>query len=279
MRIWFLLLALPCMCNAQLQLSGTVFDAANREALAFASVGIAGKPVGTVADVNGYFELHIGEDCKNDTIRISSIGYQTFAIPARILEKEPGKQLLLQSLPQQLEEVVVVSKKVKYKTLGASRYTKNNCTGFVSEGENWKGSEAAVLLKNSKNALVESFSFYVIQNKYADSLLFRLMFYRKIKNDWVGPTFLRKPIIFKLGTRSGEFTLPLRDYNIRYEGDFFVSLECLMDDMNISKFCYSGTPATPSYYKVKAFSKWHSTAGTRSGGGGADFNVRISYTD
>jgi hypothetical protein len=82
-----------------------------------------------------------------------------------------------------------------------------------------------------------------------------------------------------MGTKQGEFTLVLKDYNIRCNRDFFVSLECLMDEMDITKFCYTSSIATSSYYKVKAFSKWHNTKGTGSGGGGADFKINVSYTD
>jgi len=54
-----------------------------------------------------------------------------------------------------------------------------------------------------------------------------------------------------------------------------------MDEMEISKFCYAGSVNVPSYFKVKAFSNWHKTHGTgnRKGGGGGDFNVKVSYSD
>jgi hypothetical protein len=56
-------------------------------------------------------------------------------------------------------------------------------------------------------------------------------------------------------------------------------MECLEDELDIRKFCYSGSLEVPSYYKVKAFSKWHSTRGTATGGGGADFNLLVSYSN
>ena len=263
--------------KAQVSINGLVLDKSNKQALAYASIGIIGKPLGTISNEAGEFALTLSQKNNTDSLKIFSIGY----LPKVVLVSEyithPIKPIELEAAPVQLEEVVVHSKKVKFKKLGANTYSKNNCTGFADATNNWKGSEAAVLIRNSKNVLIESFSFYVIQNKYSDSLLFRLMFYKKIKNDWVGPTFLKKPIIFKLGIKQGEFTLDLKEYNIRCNADFFVSLECLMDKMEITKFCYSGSIDIPSYYKVKAFSKWHSTTGTRNGGGGADYNVKVSY--
>lgn len=84
-------------------------------------------------------------------------------------------------------------------------------------------------------------------------------------------------MIFKVGASTGETKISLSEYNIRLKHDFFISLECLEDELDIRKFCYSGSLKTPSYYKVKAFSKWHSTRGTNDGGGGADFNVLVAY--
>ena len=277
MRALLFSLSFVFTLRAQVPIHGIVLDKSNKQVLAYASIGIIGKPVGTISDEKGEFALTISQKNNNDSLKIFSIGYLPKVILVSEYMSQHIKSIELDAAPLQLEEVVVQSKKVKFKKLGADKYSKNNCTGFADVSNNWKGSEAAVLMRNSKSVLIESFSFYVIQNKYSDSLLFRLMLYRKIKNDWVGPTFLKKPIIFKLGTKQGEFTLDLKEHNIRCAEDFFVSLECLMDDMEITKFCYSGSIDIPSYYKVKAFSKWHSTTGTRNGGGGADFNVKVSY--
>jgi hypothetical protein len=273
------LIAISGTILAQTTITGVVLTGVGKTPIAYASIGIVGKTIGTLSDERGSFELKISANEKPDSIKIAAIGYKTCSVPVSDLIQEPGKKIVLTELPLELDEVVIKAKKLKYKTLGTTKYSTNNCSGFADVNGNWKGSEAAILVRNKHNSLIESFSFYVIQNKYRDSLAFRLMFYEKIKNDWVGKTFLKKSIIFKLGTNRGEFTLPLRDYNIRASGDFFISLECLMDEMEITKFCYSGSANVPSYYKVKAFSKWHSTAGTGNGGGGADFNVRVSYSD
>jgi hypothetical protein len=85
-------------------------------------------------------------------------------------------------------------------------------------------------------------------------------------------TFLRKPIIFKVGLKQGEFTLNLKKYYINTSKDFFISLECLMEEMEMNKFCYAGSYATPSFVKPSAFERW-----TKVKGGGGDFNVKISY--
>jgi hypothetical protein len=276
---------------SQTTVKGVIIDGATKKGIPFTSLGIIGKNIGNLSDEEGNFEITLSNNLKFDSIKIFSIGYKPLTYLVSDFFKETTKTLELINLPTQLEEIVVKSKKVKFKTLGISDYTKNNCTGFADIEGNWKGAEAAILVRNKKNVLMENFSFYVIQNKYSDSLRFRLNLYERIAppkdapkwvgEDWVGRTILKKAIIFKVGIKQGEFTLPIREYNIHTDKDFFISLECLMDEMEITKFCYSSGVKTPSFFKVKAFSKWHRTTGNggRPGGGGGDFNVKVSYTD
>ncbi|MGZ3918906.1 MAG: carboxypeptidase-like regulatory domain-containing protein [Bacteroidia bacterium] len=286
MKALILFLFMISLGYGQTKISGQVTDSITGLPVSFANIGIVGKPLGTICDEKGLFELAIPGYAMNDTLRVGIIGHHTRSFLVKDFIKRDSKNVKLSMQATELETVTVKAKKVKYKMLGTTNYTKNNCTGFADIEGNWKGSEAAILIHNDKDIFIENFSFYVIQNKYADSLLFRLNFYQRISpppnspkiwgENWVGPTLLKRPIIFKLGINQGEFTLPLREYNIHTSGDFFVSLECLMDEMEIKKFCYSGSPGTESFFKIKAFSKWHRTPG-RSGGGGADFNVKVSY--
>ncbi|MEO6303265.1 MAG: carboxypeptidase-like regulatory domain-containing protein [Bacteroidia bacterium] len=284
MKFLLCFLAFSSTFFAQQKITGIIFDKSSKQPIPFVSIGIIGKSVGTVSDEKGYFEFNFNENQKKDSLKVYAIGYKPLVFLVADFVKEVNRTLFLESLPTQLEEVVVRSKKVKFKTLGTSNYAKNNCSGFADIEGNWKGSEAGILVKNKKTVLFEAFNFYIIQNKYDDSLVFRLNFYERISppadgpkwlgDAWVGPTILKKAIVFKVGIKQGEFTLPLKNYNIQTSNDFFISLECLMDKMEIAKFCYSGSYEVESFFKVKAFSKWH-----RTRGGGADFNVKVSYTD
>lgn len=289
MKFLLVLIAFSATCFAQKKISGSITDNITKQPVPFVSIGVIGKSLGTLSNEAGVFEFTVFENQKNDSIKIAAIGYKPLIFSVYDYLKEPHKTLIMESLPVILDEVTVKSKKVKYKTLGTTKYTKNNCTGFVDASGNWKGSEAAILVKNKDNCLFESFQFFIIQNKYDDSLLFRLNFYERVSppantpkwlgEDWVGPTILKKAIIFKVGIKQGEFILPLKQYNIQTSKDFFISLECLMDEMEITKFCYSGSIDVQSYFKVKSFSKWHRTPGKngKPGGGGGDFNVKVSY--
>lgn len=279
MKYLLVFLALSGNLLAQQKISGVIFDKTTNKPISFVSIGIVGKQVGTLSDENGVFELILAEDQKKDTLKVYAIGYKPQVFYAPDLIKEVNKKISLEALPTQLAEVVVKSKKIKYKTLGTTKYSKNNCSGFVKNTNNWKGSESALKINNKdgRQVLMESFSFYIIQNKYTDSLTFRLMFYEAADTKWQYPStrpFMKKPIVFKVGQKQGEFVLNIKDYGVYTAKDFYVSLECLMDEMEITKFCYAGSNDSPSFVKAAAFSKW-----TQLRGGGPDFNVKVSYTD
>jgi hypothetical protein len=277
-----LLFLLICQAgNAQLKISGYTCDKTGKKGLGFVSIGVVGTTIGTLSDQNGKFELTVPYSMSADSLLFFAIGYKPLRFKCQELAAIKRDSILLEALPLELEEVLVLSSKLKHKILGTTNYSKNNCTGFASMDGNWKGSESAILVRNKRTVLLEEFSFFVVHNTYEDSLPFRLTFYSLPQKapdqkaeigNWVGPTFLKKPIIFKLSIRHGQFTLPLRDYGIYTSGDFFISLECLTDEMDIARFCYTSSPQVPGYFKVKLFSSWRKTQDQ-----GPDFNVKVSY--
>ncbi len=259
----------------QTKIAGFVSDSASATGIEFASIGILGKALGTLSNEKGNFEFTFTNDLLKDTLRVSAIGYRPVSFLVSDFIKLASHNVALAFQATELEEVSVKSKKIKYDYLGNTKYTKNNCSGFIKNNSNWKGSEAAILAGNKvgRTVTIESFAFYVIQNKYPDSLKFRLMFYEASDKKFPRyKTFLRKPLVFKMGTKQGEFILDLKNYNIVTSKDFFISLECLEDEMDITKFCYAGSTDTHSFVKPSAFARWN-----KVWRGGGDFNVKVSY--
>lgn len=257
-----------------------ITDASTNAGIPFASIGIKGKNVGTVADEKGNFELNILKCGEDDSLKISAIGYKTIGFTVSEARQSMSKVILLEPLIVKLNEVVVTSKKVKRKVLGTSKYSTKNCSAFQGLEGNWKGEEAAIRANNTKgkSVFIEDFNFYIIQNKYEDSLVFRLMLYPVNAKNLPGETFLKKPVIFKTAVKQGIVHVDLKNYNIVYNDDFFISLECLMDKMDQTKFCFAGSIDVFSYVKTSAFGNWYQpSSGRKKAGGGADLNVTVSY--
>jgi len=254
--------------------NAAIIDAETRAPIPFASIGIKGKNIGTVANERGNFELNILLCDEDDTLKISAIGYKTKAFTVSEARQSGTKIIILEPKTVKLDEVVIKSKKVKRKVLGTTKYSTRNCSAFMGTNGNWKGEEAAIRANNEKgkHVFIEDFNFYIIQNKYEDSLIFRLNLYSVNAKNLPGETFLKKPIIFKTTVKQGVVHVDLKPYNITYNDDFFISLECLMDKMESTKFCFAGSSAVPSYVKTSAFMNWYKVRG-----GGADLNVTVSY--
>lgn len=274
MRLIALFLVFSLVVKSQGLYNAKITDASTKSGIPFASIGIKGKNIGTVADENGNFELNILKCDEDDTLKVSAIGYKAKGFTVSEARQSMSKIILLEPLVVKLNEVVITSKKVKRKVLGTSKYSVRNCSAFMGTDGNWKGEEAAIRAYNEKGkyVFIEDFNFYIIQNKYEDSLRFRLMLYTVNSKNLPGETFLSKPIVFKTAVKQGIVHLDLKGYNITYNDDFFISLECLTDKMDQTKFCFAGSVAVPSYVKTSTFMNWY-----RVRGGGADLNVTVSY--
>jgi len=91
----------------KLTVSGKVTDRDTHEPLPFASIGIKGKPIGTISNLQGDFDFHIPEEYRNEILVISMLGYSNFESPVwSLLSATPITLELIQSSTL-LKEVLV----------------------------------------------------------------------------------------------------------------------------------------------------------------------------
>ncbi|MBX2967856.1 MAG: carboxypeptidase-like regulatory domain-containing protein [Cyclobacteriaceae bacterium] len=65
----------------KITISGKVVDKETREPLTFATVGINGKSIGTITNLQGEFDFHIPQEYRNEILLISMLGYQSYESP------------------------------------------------------------------------------------------------------------------------------------------------------------------------------------------------------
>jgi hypothetical protein len=277
LKMKLLISLLFCASNllSQTSIKGLIKDNTGAP-LPYCSIGYHGKTLGTLSDENGEFELKLNGVTDSDTIKFFAIGFNEYFISVLEAKKQMSLEIKLQEAAVELLEVEVSAKKVAMDYLGTKKFTTNNCSGFVKNEENWKGSETAINANNKvgRDVFLQNFSFYIIQNKYNDSLKFRLMLYEASEKNYPRlKTILRKPIVFKVPPgQVGEFIVDITKYNVVTNKNFFISLECLQNEMEITKFCYAGSPSVTSFVKSAAFARWN-----RLRGGGADFKMKVTY--
>lgn len=90
----------------KITISGRVIDKQTREPLAFASVWIRGKGVGTITNLQGEFDFHFLAEYRNEILVISMLSYESFEAPVWSLIARPLSVELVETT-QILEEVVV----------------------------------------------------------------------------------------------------------------------------------------------------------------------------
>ena len=109
-------------------INGHVVDGETGNALAYATISLEGKPLGTVSNTEGDFKFHIPHRLLGDTLVISFIGYKNYRQSVRDLLTDKSPVMPLQQQVLILDEVVINSAQLSAKEIvqKAVREIKNN---------------------------------------------------------------------------------------------------------------------------------------------------------
>src|SRR4051812_45457874 len=112
---WFTyFLALASYSFSQTVLKAVLKDQTTLKPLAYASIGLVGKHVGTLSDEQGNFELSLPMLANVDTLRISAIGYESNSYVRSEIKSLENNILLLKPMSYDLTAVDVKPLKVHY---------------------------------------------------------------------------------------------------------------------------------------------------------------------
>ena len=100
-------LAVLCVKAQRITLSTRVQDKVTFEPLPFASVGIKGKSISTVTNLQGEFDFHIPPEYRNEILVISMLGYENFEAPIWSLLDSKPETIDMNKSTTVLQEVVV----------------------------------------------------------------------------------------------------------------------------------------------------------------------------
>ncbi len=110
MRYWVILCLLVVQNTALAQritISGKIVDKETKEPLVFASLGIKGKPIGTITNLQGEFDFHIPAEFRNEMLSIAMLGYKNYEAPAWTLLDINPLVIEVEKSSQVLDEVIV----------------------------------------------------------------------------------------------------------------------------------------------------------------------------
>jgi uncharacterized membrane protein len=244
------------------QVAGTVVDQAGRP-LAYASVGVIDKPIGTVADEGGKFQVFLTDAVQpTDSIRVSLLGHASKTmLVAAVLQQPDRLTIILTDLPATLSEVFVKTTKLITKTIGNKNTDASMRTNFAISGkprQNLGAEIGRVFALPKKGAFLDEFAFYVSANNF-DSTRVRVNVY-KLKGNYPTDNLLQQPIYVDIKPQqTGWITVDLRPYNLYATNDVAVAVEWVSYGQ---KGSFLGIPITmPSIgathlYKYGSQNRW-----------------------
>lgn len=109
MRLFlFLFFCLSINALAQkITLSAKLQDRVTGEPLAFASIGLKAKSIGTISNLQGEFDFHMPAEYRNEIVVVSMLGYERFEAPVWSLIDVKDLVILMDQSATLLAEVVV----------------------------------------------------------------------------------------------------------------------------------------------------------------------------
>lgn len=215
----------------QTKVNGIILNAATMDPIPYVNIGILNKMKGTVSNKNGKFTLEIPTEHFKDSLKISSIGFESkiFQLKEFIVKLEENNTIQLLEKVTELNEIVISNKKkLKEKVLGNKTKSKMMQGGF-SNAE--LGNELGIKIKIKKSpTYITKFHTNVTSNSGRE-MKFRLNFY-DIEKGLPKKKLINKNIIFSIDSIEGPFTLDLSEYNIVVENDFYLTVELVENDKN-----------------------------------------------
>ncbi|WP_029905160.1 carboxypeptidase-like regulatory domain-containing protein [Prevotella sp. 10(H)] len=244
---------IPETITSQNVIKGCVTDAASKSPVEFASIGILNKDIGTVADFDGCFSLNISQVESNDSIRFSSIGFEskTFLVKEIIFTENYTVQLVPKS--KLLNEVIVLPQKYQYKVLGNNYKGKKIVAGFK---DNLKGSECGILINPGKKTILGKLICNVAACTY-DSIFYRINVY---KETGVGQfnNILDEPVYFSkaMNKKIRSLEIDLTRHNIEVSGKTLITIEHVKDMGEGYIMFSSDTKGADTFSRKASEGKW-----------------------
>ena len=238
--------------------SGRIIISGTDNGVGFANIGIVGKNIGTVSDIDGNFTINLEDDYDSDSLRFSMIGYEAKCLLVSDFKVNPTKKIYLSPRCYNLTEVKVTFHRYKKLRLGNPVSTHDLRSGFA---DNELGSELGVKIHVRKQAVLGDINLNVGICTF-DSVTYRLNIYR-VTNNSLYENILTEPIYisFSKDEIKNVIVFNLKKYSITVEGDILVALE-LYKDLGDGRLLFNTEFFTGiTYHRKTSQGKWTQSAG------------------
>ena len=255
-----------------IRLHGIITDQQTKQPLGYASIGILDKPVGTISDSLGYFELIVGKEYLDDRLQVSMIGYYPVKMPIRELIKADGPLVInLTKKVTQLHEVIITNQFKHTEIFGRQSSGVLLQASIIPKGDKAPtiGAESGLKIQAKHYpALLDNFNFYLSANNFK-YIKFRLNIY-SLKNNFPDSLLFNKEILVSLNNyKTGWTKIDLTSYHMVINMDCAATLQWVDYNKDMVKEPQVLIPAGVSfshvcYFRITSQDKWKSLKGNFS---------------
>lgn len=244
--------------TAQIELHGRIVYQKDDRPAASASVTLMHSYSGNISDLSGNFRLHVPPSRYNDTVVISSVGYQSIYIPVKQAVNRSEFKLI--ELSRDLSTVTVKSFSNEQE-LGDKQ---ENSAYFRAWNTKGSGGEIGRIFRlKHKEYKVNKIRFKA--NSFCDTCMVRLRV-RKVENGVPTEELLADSVtIFvrpiNMNSKAPEFDLTKHNLILK-EKEIFVGLELVHCSAGNAKECYFnfvGTEKGGYTYRTRRLEEWSDT--------------------
>ena len=203
-------------------ISGKVIDAKSGDPIEFVSIGVIDKPIGTITNEKGSFNLDIEKLSYDKKVRFSMIGFKAQIFTVKELIK---KDIIIKLVEEPIQlSVVIVRPTGELRKVGTTYYS------FPSEVCGWGGTQFGRGHEIGTEIELGTLPVYLkslhlrIHKQSFDSTLFRLHI-RSVLDSFPDRELLSNNIIISVVQESGWLDFDLSQYNIVLSGKTVLSLE------------------------------------------------------
>lgn len=244
------------------EFKGQIHDSNNENPISYVNVGIIGRNIGTVSDINGRFNLKSHAGIEYDTIRISCIGYHSKNLLIKdILDNNLNlDSVKITLIPEtyKIGEVQIAGDKPKQVTLGNP--IKDNDNQKIRT-DSLLGSEIGLVIRiprKNKKYKLKDFTFNLADHDFEAEI--RINIYNLVGSK-PKENILREPIYYSIPSDKEILMVDLADYDIIINDDFFISIENFKGipsmDKRLKFYGVSGLGDSRCFYRMVSQGGWN----------------------
>lgn len=222
----FFCLFFEILSAQDIEISGFIKENGSEKTIPFATIEIFNRKLGVAANFQGKFLIKLSKSFENDTLTISSLGYEPKIIQVKwLFSNQSNTTIFLQPVIYPLKEVEIVGvPKGKYR-LGNYEETKKGYGGFLTGQK----SQLAVFMDSKKyvNAKILNACFFISKNSGVPETPFRIRIYKFDKTTGnPGEDLLHENLIVRSKHHGEWMTVDLSKYNLTAPVDgYFIAME------------------------------------------------------